>query len=225
MSRVGDQIKEERIKKGITPKQLGKKCGVAESFIIDIETGKKIINEKQLKQIEKILGKNFEESVSFSIEEKKEEIKPIIKEKIIPRKDVKPLDQWEDALCNIIKKIPIYDLNMDKIKGYKYFPIIDKKVEGVHPDKLMYIQVLNDDLKEFRICRGDNILIYLNSEIVNHSIAFIEYKGKKQLRKIKKIDTNKIEMMSLGDSKKDVVFIKDIKVIGRGIRVEMNLNH
>ncbi|WP_053955530.1 helix-turn-helix domain-containing protein [Inediibacterium massiliense] len=225
MSRIGDQIKEERIKKGMTPKQLGKKCGVAESFIIDIETGKKIINEKQLKQIEKILGKNFEESVSFSIEEKKEETKPIFKEKTVHRRDVNPLDQWEDALYNIIKKVPIYNLNMDKIKEYKYFPIIDKKVEGLNPEKIIYIQVPNDDLKEFRICRGDYILIYLNSEIVNHSIGLIEYEGKKQLRKIKKIDANQIEIISLVDSKRDVVSIKDIKVIGRGIRVEMNLNH
>ncbi len=45
MSRVSDKIKEARLKKGLTQKQLAKKLGVAENFINEVESGRKIINE------------------------------------------------------------------------------------------------------------------------------------------------------------------------------------
>ena len=56
MSRVGDRIKQVRESKGISQKQLGKKIGVAESFINEVEMGKKVLNEKFLEKISKVLG-------------------------------------------------------------------------------------------------------------------------------------------------------------------------
>ena len=42
MSRVGDKIKQVRESKAISQKQLGKKIGVSESFINEVEMGKKL---------------------------------------------------------------------------------------------------------------------------------------------------------------------------------------
>ena len=42
MSRLGDTIRTARLNSGMTPKALGKKCGVAESFILDVEAGTRI---------------------------------------------------------------------------------------------------------------------------------------------------------------------------------------
>ena len=46
MNRVAQKIKDARLKSGMSEKQLAKKCGLSVSYILQIETGKKIINEK-----------------------------------------------------------------------------------------------------------------------------------------------------------------------------------
>ena len=37
LSRLGDLIRTERIRAKLTPKQVAKKCGVAESYLIAVE--------------------------------------------------------------------------------------------------------------------------------------------------------------------------------------------
>ncbi len=227
MSRVGEKIREERMKRRISSKQLGKKCGVTESFILDVENGRKIINEKLLSQISKVLGTSIEDTIAPNVTEEKAEGKILQRSDFSARRKrkVEPLGQWEEALSNIIKKVPIYDIEMKEIKGYRDFPIINQKVEGRNPDRLIYIEAPNDLLSGFRIYKGDKILIYLHQEIVNHSISLIEYEGKKYIRKIKRIEGNKIELLSYSYEKKAMVRdLKDVKIIGRGIRVEMDLS-
>ena len=56
MNRLAVKIKEARIKAGLTEKQLAKKCGLSVSYIIQIESGKKIVNESVADKILKSLG-------------------------------------------------------------------------------------------------------------------------------------------------------------------------
>ncbi|SDK66973.1 helix-turn-helix domain-containing protein [Natronincola ferrireducens] len=231
MSRVGKAIQQQRMKKGITPKQLGKKCGVSEAFILDIEGGKKIINEKLLAQISKVLGGNLEENMVLEAppQEKKEqetlEKKPqkFMETTSSKRREVEPLAQWGEALSNIIKQIPIYDMAMVDRKGYKSFPIIDKKVEGFHPDKLIYIQLEDDTLSEYRMKKGDRCLIYLNHEPMNGTFQLVEYDKKTYLRKVKRVEGNKIKLIKgTADSQAVIKEMKDIKILGKLIRVEID---
>lgn len=227
MSRVGKKIQEERLKKNITPKELGKKCGVTESFILDIESGKKIVNEKLLSQISKVLGVNLEENIS--LESSKEETNPkkVLQEQPVAsftkRSKVEPLAQWGEAFANIIKRVPIYDMELKEVQGYKNFPIIDNKVEGFHPDKLIYINVADDQLSQYRIKKGDRCLIYLNHELINGSFQLLEYDEKKYLRRVKKIEGNKVQLLKGNHDEKAVVKeLKEIKILGRLIRQEID---
>jgi len=74
MSRIGERIREERTKAGFSAKDFSKKLGIAESFINDIELGRKIINENMIKKIEKLLNVTLSES---SFEELKEPVENI----------------------------------------------------------------------------------------------------------------------------------------------------
>ena len=56
MSRMGDTIKNARIKCGMTEKQLAKKTGNAENFIKEIESGRRIPSDDQARRILKALG-------------------------------------------------------------------------------------------------------------------------------------------------------------------------
>ena len=227
MSRVGNKIKEERVKKGITEKQMARKCGVSPAYIMDVENGNKIINNTILKKISEVLGKDIESGMLFeqSEPEPKNETKPTKEIKINQKREVvTPLSQWEDALSQVIKKVPIFDIGMKNLKGDKFFPIMNKKVEGVNPDKLAYIEVPDDSLKGFCIEKGDIMLMYLNQEIVHDSFTLIKEKDQFKIRKVKKIDANKIRLLSNQyDIKNEEKRIKDIKIIARGIRVEKTL--
>ena len=56
MSRVGERIKSVREKSGLTQKALAKKLGVAEKFINEVETGRKILNEALIEKVSKVLN-------------------------------------------------------------------------------------------------------------------------------------------------------------------------
>ena len=56
MSRMGDTIRSARVKAKMTEKTLGKKCGMAENVIKDIEAGRRIVSDDQAQRILKILG-------------------------------------------------------------------------------------------------------------------------------------------------------------------------
>ena len=51
MSRLGDTIRNARIKAKMTEKALGKKCGLAENFIKDVEMGRKIVSDDQAQSL------------------------------------------------------------------------------------------------------------------------------------------------------------------------------
>ena len=55
MSRVGEKIKEARLKSGMTQKVLAKKLGVAEKYINEVEMGKKVVQESFIDRAAKIL--------------------------------------------------------------------------------------------------------------------------------------------------------------------------
>ena len=55
MSRVGEKIKEARLKSGMTQKALAKKLGVAEKYINEVEMGRKVVQESFIDRAAKIL--------------------------------------------------------------------------------------------------------------------------------------------------------------------------
>ena len=56
MSRMGDTIRAARVQAKMTEKALGKKCGMAENVIREIEAGRRIVSDEQAQRILKILG-------------------------------------------------------------------------------------------------------------------------------------------------------------------------
>jgi transcriptional regulator with XRE-family HTH domain len=221
MSRVGDRIKEVREAKAISQKQLGKKIGVSESFINEIEIGRKVINEKFLEKISKILGEEIEDtSVSFQADEYVEERKP----KLEKPSGEKVNEVWNDAFSSVLKNVAIYKYDLAKAIGIKQMPIISNKVEGYAQDKVLFLEIENDDMIGFRICSGDIAFAHLTHEIENSAISLVDYNGERVLRQIKKLDSNKVLLISnRGSVRTETVQHKDIKVIAKLDRVEFKL--
>ncbi|MGH4051802.1 MAG: S24 family peptidase [Clostridium sp.] len=220
MSRVGDRIKLVREAKAISQKQLGKKIGVSEGFINEVELGRKVINEKFLEKLSKTLGEEIEDtSVSFQAEER-EERKPKLERPITGKVN----EVWNDAFSSVLKDVTIYKYDLLKSIGTRQMPIISNKVEGYAQDKVLFLEIENDDMQGFRICSGDIAFAHLTHEIENNAITLVDYNGERVLRQIKKLDSNKVLLISNRISlRTDTVKHTDIKVIAKLDRVEFKL--
>lgn len=217
MSRLGKQIQGARERAGFSSKELAKKLGVAENFISDVEDGRKIISEELIKRIEKILGVSLNEDVFEEITEPLENIKEIDAAKNVNK-------QWEDAFAHIIKKIPVCDIYFKEIFEYRYLPVMDKKIDGYNSEKITFVKVPDDSMRGLRMQRDDKVMIYINPEIVNNGILLIEAEGKRYLRQIKRLDSNKVLVISQSNElKTETRDVKSFIVIGRCIKLEIEL--
>jgi len=219
MNRLAVKIKEARISAGLTEKELAKKCGLSVSYIIQVESGKKIVNESVADKILKSLGTKEEfvkeEKVIAKPKKTKSAPKP---QETIP---VQPNQTWADALAGVIKKYPIYELYTNKIADYKELPIISKKVEGHHPDKIMFVKSPNDEMEAFRIKKDDVLTVSITKDIQNYCIYLFEIDGKKMIRQLSKEANKKVKLSKCAnDNSAMTVDISKIKVLGKVIKNE-----
>lgn len=227
MNRLAVKIKEARIKAKLTEKELAKKCGLSESYIIQIESGRKVINEKAA---EKILGK-LGERVEFGYEEAlKEEALPKAKEvkkESQPRGEfysIQPTGQWADALANIIKKYPIYEMNTNKVIGHRDLPILEKKIAGYHWEKLSFVQAVDNEMEALRIKKGDIVMICATNEIHNNSLYLFEMNHKRMIRQLRREPNNRVSLSTGAKGHQPVVTdLHKIKLIGKCVKVEFQL--
>lgn len=225
MNRLAEKIKTARLKAKLSEKELAKKCGLSVGYIIQIESGKKIIKEEFADKILVALGEKAERLESD--EPKAPAPKPQVKPRggtgstgasTIP---VTPSGQWADALAGVIKTYDVVDCLSKKVIEHKSLPIISKKIEGHHPDKLRFVRVSDDSLKQFRIHRNDVLTVVLTSEIENGSLYLIEIKGSLMPRKLKKEAGGKLLVSSGSGS--ETVSSDAVKVLGKCIKAEFQI--
>ncbi|WP_066502346.1 XRE family transcriptional regulator [Abyssisolibacter fermentans] len=222
MNRLAVKIKESRIKAGLTEKELAKKCGLSITYIIQVESGKKIINESVADKILKSLGTKEDFVKEEKVIEKNKETKSAHKPQgTIP---VQPNQTWADALAGVIKKYPIYELYTNKIIDYKELPIISKKIEGHHPDKIMFVKSPNNDMENFRINKDDVLTVFITKDIQNYCIYLFEINGKKMIRQLKKEANKKVKLSKCAND--DCAITADMskmKILGKIIKNEFSI--
>lgn len=226
-NRIAMKIQEARLKAKMTEKELAKKCGLTANYIIQIESGKKVINEKVAENILKVLGEKPDILILEASAEERNLSKPVEKpkkEKEVEFYDIKPTEQWSDALANIIKKFPIYEVSSNKVVGYKELPVLGKKVEGYNWDKILFVQATDNEMEGFRINKNDIIMVQLTNEIQNNSIYLFEMANKKMIRQLRKESNNKV-VISTGAKEKEPMTtdLSKIKIIGKCVKVEFAL--
>lgn len=231
MSRVAEKVKSLRLEAGMSQKALAKKLGVAESFINDVELGRKIINENMINRLSKIFNKDIND-VSMSVEvESMEDIynntperAPIKKVEANLKKGAEINDAWSGAFASVLKSVPVYDYNLSQLITTKLMPIQNNKIEGYAQDKVLYIQVMDDDMIGFRIAKGDIAFAHYTSEPENNAFCLIEKQGERFIRQIKKLDSSKLLLISnKGSVRTETASIKEVKIIARLDRIEFIL--
>lgn len=227
MSRVGEKIKEARLKNGITQKALAKKLGVAEKFINEVETGRKIINESLVGKISKVLNTDLND-ISMVVTDKDlqdemvRERQERVKAPTKPNTEVN--EMWNQAFGSVLKNVPIYDYNLTKVQGHKLLSMSSNKIEGHSSDKVFYLLIEQNDMVGFRIQKDDLALCHSIKEIENNSICLIEVNGKRAIRQIKRLDNMKVLLINnSGSLRTETVGLKEIKPIAKVDKIEFTL--
>lgn len=195
MSRVGERIKEAREKSGMTQKALAKKLGVAEKFVNEVETGRKIINESLISKVSKVLNTDLNDiNMVVTDEELQKELKA--EKQVRQRKPAEVNEVWNQAFGSVLKNVPIYDYSLAQVKGYKQLATASNKIDGHTANKVFYLKIENNDMTGYRIQENDLALCYSIKEIENNSICLVEFNGKRVIRQIKKLDNVKALLIS-----------------------------
>ena len=233
MSRLGDAIRKARLAKKMTEKQLGRKCGMAENVIKDIESGRRIVSDDQAQRILKLLGAESPVSTELEVAAEPEvQLRPRPRAYVMPAPDVAPeqqravdesTDAWLDALGGVVKRVPVMDPK-GLVIDHVLTPIIGGKIEGGSPDKVLYYRVPDDSLRGFRVHAGDLLLTVPESRAQDGALMLVEYKGQRMVRKLLKMDGMRIQMQAFDREFEAVVApAPEVRVLGRCVKLQRTL--
>ncbi len=224
MNKTAEKIKLARLKKNMTTKALGKKCGLTANYIEQVESGKKIISESIASKIFAVLEMKGDSLTQESIARQEEYVKkrPVpqpVKKVVHHSLDLTP--SWSGALDNILRKYPIYNAHTKKEVGIKTIPTLEKKVEGYHCDKISFIEVFDNTMAGYNILEDDLLMMFLTNDVTNDKIYYFEFENIPYIRKLRKEQNNRISLYS--DNKTLTVDMNKIKLIGKIVKLERQL--
>ena len=243
MSRLGDLIRTERIRQKLTAKQVAKKCGVSESYLLAVEAGTKIIADDQARRILRSIGLKQQNEAEFTLDDIASTVdlvqvqprmaqaiarpKPKEAEKVAgtEEKDEGVAGSvWLDALQSVLKRVPVMNAVMKPV-SYQLVPVENGRIEGANPDKVFFYLVPDDSMRGFRIHKGDLVLTVPAQSPVDGAIMLMNYKEHRYLRKIKMLDDQRVLLQSYDkEYEAETVFINEIGFLSRCVKVSFELN-
>ena len=242
MSRLGDLLRTERLRRKMTLKQVAKIGGVSEGYLKDVEEGKRIIADDQARRILKKMGLTEHNEVGFSLEDiaatvDLETVSPK-KTTASPAPKAKPAAEtvyesksnesaasgiWLDALSSVLKRVPVYNAVMKEI-SHRLLPVLDGRIEGAAPDKVFYLSAPDNSMRGFRILQNDLCLIVPSNSPIDGALMLVEYNQHRFLRKVKKLDAMHVLLQSYdGEYDAENAALPDVNFIGRVVKVEFTL--
>ena len=233
MSRLGDSIRAARLKAKMTEKALGKKCGMAESVIKEIESGRRIVSDEQAQRILRLLGADSPVSTELDVAAEPEvKLRPRPRAYVLPLSPESPQqesaaressDAWLDALGGVVKRVPIMDEG-GVVIDHRLMPVIGGKIEGGHPDKVLFYRCPDNSMRGFRVFAGDLLLTVPAAVAIDDAIMLVQLDGRRIVRKIKKQDGGRLLLQSYeSEFEGKVVSIKDVLIVGHCVRLERAL--
>ena len=240
MSRLGDLIRTERIRQKMTPKQVAKKCGVSESYLMAVEAGTRIIADDQARRILKAIGLKQQTEAEFTLDDiaatvDLAQVQPRLAEAVKkPQKKEAELaassedegvagSVWLDALQSVLKRVPVMNAVMKPV-AYRLVPVENGRIEGANPDKVFFYLAPDDSMRGFRIHKGDIVLTVPAQSPVDGAIMLMNYKEHRYLRKVKVLDDRQVLLQSYDrEYEAETVPISEIGFLSRAVQVTFEL--
>ena len=241
MSRLGDLIRTERIRHKMTPKQVAKKCGVSESYLVAVEAGTRIIADDQARRILKAIGLKQQTEAEFTLDDiaatvDLAQVQPKMAEVLKKKPEKKEAELaassedegvagsvWLDALQSVLKRVPVMNAVMKPV-SYKLVPVENGRIEGANPDKVFFYLAPDDSMRGFRIHRGDIVLTVPANSPVDGAIMLLTYNEHRYLRKVKVLDDRNVLLQSYDRQyEAETVPINEIAFLARCVQVTFEL--
>ena len=240
MSRLGDLIRTERIRQKLTPKQVAKKCGVSESYLLAVEAGTRIIADDQARRILKSIGLKQQTEAEFTLDDiavtvDLAQVQPRLAEAVKkpPKKEAELAaasqeesvagSVWLDALQSVLKRVPVMNAVMKPV-SYRLVPVENGRIEGANPDKVFYYLAPDDSMRGFRIHKGDVVLTVPAQSPVDGAVMLMNYKEHRYLRKVKILNDHQVLLQSYDrEYEAETVSISDIGFLSRCVQVTFEL--
>ena len=241
MSRLGDLIRTERIRQKMTPKQVARKCGVSESYLVAVEAGTRIIADDQARRILKAIGLKQQTEAEFTLDDiaatvDLAQVQPKMAEVLKKKPEKKEAELaassedegvagsvWLDALQSVLKRVPVMNAVMKPV-AYKLVPVENGRIEGANPDKVFYYLAPDDSMRGFRIHKGDIVLTVPAQSPVDGAIMLMNYKEHRYLRKVKVLDDRQVLLQSYDrEYEAETVPISEIGFLSRCVQVTFEL--
>ena len=242
MSRLGDLIRTERIRHKMTPKQVAKKCGVSESYLVAVEAGTRIIADDQARRILKAIGLKQQTEAEFTLDDiaatvDLAQVQPKMAEVLKKKPEKKEAELaassddegvagsvWLDALQSVLKRVPVMNAVMKPV-SYKLVPVENGRIEGANPDKVFYYLAPDDSMRGFRIHKGDIVLTVPANSPVDGASMLLNYNGPRYLRKIRVMDDRTVMLQSYDrEYEAETVPVNEIGFLSRCVKVTFELN-
>ncbi|MBR0219050.1 MAG: helix-turn-helix domain-containing protein [Clostridia bacterium] len=242
MSRLGDLIRLERTRQGLTHKQVARKCGVSDKYLMEVEAGTRIIADDQARRILKAMGMTQQTESDFTLDDiaatvdlqsavpqltkAVETKKPAKTEKTEEKTESDPGvagSIWLDALSGVLKHVPVYNAVMKEV-GHRLLPITNGKIEGASPDKVFYFMAPDNDLRGFRVQRGDLLLVVPAQAAVDGAIMLLQTPQGRVLRKVKRYNDYQAMLQKYDDAfESELKNYNELTFVGRCVRLEAEL--
>ena len=233
MSRLGDTIRNARVKAKLTEKALGRKCGLAESYIRDVESGRKIVSDEQAQRILKVLGVANPVSTELEVAAEPEvKLRPKPRAYVISAQEQaenarraaeESSDAWLDALGGVVRRVPVMSPD-GLVIDHVLTPVVGGRIEGGAPDKVLYFRVPDDMLRGFRVYAGDLLLVVPATKAEDDRLMLVEYGGERMVRKLLKLDGGRIQLQAFDHEFTAAVgTVTDVKVLGRCVTLTRRL--
>ena len=244
MSRLGDLIRTERIRQKLTPKQVAKKCGVSESYLMAVEAGTRIIADDQARRILKSMGLKQQTEAEFTLDDiaatvDLAQVQPRMAAAAAARKPVRKEAElaastedkdegvagsvWLDALQSVLKRVPVMNAVMKPV-GYQLVPVENGRIEGANPEKVFFYLAPDDSMRGFRIHKGDIVLTVPAQSPVDGAIMLLNYNEHRYLRKIKVLDDRTVMLQHYDrEYEAETVPMNEIGFLSQCVKVTFDL--
>ena len=243
MSRLGDLIRTERIRQKLTPKQVARKCGVSESYLLAVEAGTRIIADDQARRILKSIGLKQQNEAEFTLDDIAAtvdlvQVQPRMAAAVQEKKPVKKEAElaastrdeegvagsvWLDALQSVLKRVPVMNAVMKPV-SYQLVPVENGRIEGANPDKVFFYLAPDDSMRGFRVHKGDIVLTVPAQSPVDGAIMLMNYNEHRYLRKVKILDDRNVLLQSYDrEYEAETVPVSEIGFISRCVKVTFDL--
>ena len=250
MSRLGDLIRTERVRQKLTPKQVAKKCGVSESYLLAVEAGTRIIADDQARRILKTIGLRQQTEADFTLDDiaatvdlasvapqmpqqaaapRRAQLKRDDSERVATTDEDSKKDEgvsgsiWLDALSSVLKSVPVLNAVMKPV-SHRLIPIENGRIEGAAPDKVFFYLVPDDSMRGFRIHNGDIALVVPAQSPVDGAVMLVEFDGHRYIRKVKKLDACTVLLQNFDrEYESRTMTVSELNFLGRCVRIEFSL--